>query len=383
MNFVSLYPIECEQTELKNMENPFEEQQNQFQRPTFLLVLCILTFIGSGWGTLSNLFSVFTAGLTDSSMQMEHYSSMLNGMDQGGDSAVLSDILSSTMASLQATFVHAKEIAVINLVLSVISLLGAILMFQLRRIGFYFYTAAQILMLFVLPYFAGFNFMVLAGMLFSAIFAVIFIVMYALNLNICVELGSMKIDASVIQRLSQGDREAYTAVFREYYAPLVVYSSRIVKEREIAEDIVQEFFCYLWKQRRQLAEMHSFTTYLYRSIHNRLLNYLRDRRGIPIEDQDMLKEDDFVGRMMEEEVYRELYDAVRRLPARCRDIFILKLDGADNRDIARQLDITEETVRSQLRRGKEILRRKLTAALGLSLFILICQGRFGKWIDSE
>ena len=43
------------------MENPFEEQQNQFQRPTFLLVLCILTFIGSGWGTLSNLFSVFTA----------------------------------------------------------------------------------------------------------------------------------------------------------------------------------------------------------------------------------------------------------------------------------------------------------------------------------
>ena len=51
MNFVSLYPIECEQTELKNMENPFEEQQNQFQRPTFLLVLCILTFIGSGWGT--------------------------------------------------------------------------------------------------------------------------------------------------------------------------------------------------------------------------------------------------------------------------------------------------------------------------------------------
>ena len=97
----------------------------------------------------------------------------------------------------------------------------------------------------------------------------------------------------------------------------------------------------------------------------------------------MLKEDDFVGRMMEEEVYRELYDAVRRLPARCRDIFILKLDGADNRDIARQLDITEETVRSQLRRGKEILRRKLTAALGFSLFILICQGRFGKWIDSE
>lgn len=138
MNFVSLYPIECEQTELKNMENPFEEQQNKLQRPTFLLVLCILTFIGSGWGTLSNLFSVFTAGLTDSSMQMEHYSSMLNSMDQGAGSAVLSDILNSTMASLQATFVHAREIAVVSLVLSVISLLGAILMFQLAPYRFLF-----------------------------------------------------------------------------------------------------------------------------------------------------------------------------------------------------------------------------------------------------
>ena len=60
MNFVSLYPIECEQTELKNMENPFEEQQNKLQRPTFLLVLCMLTFIGNCCGYVSDLFCVFT-----------------------------------------------------------------------------------------------------------------------------------------------------------------------------------------------------------------------------------------------------------------------------------------------------------------------------------
>lgn len=165
------------------MENPFDEQQNKLQRPTFLLVLCILTFIGSGWGTLSNLFSVFTAGLTDSSMQMEHYSSLLNGMDQETGSAVLSDILSSTMASLQATFVHAREIAVVSLVLSVISLLGAILMFQLRRIGFYLYTAVQILALFVLPYFAGFSMYVLVVMFFSGLISLIFIILYAVNLK--------------------------------------------------------------------------------------------------------------------------------------------------------------------------------------------------------
>lgn len=90
----------------------------------------------------------------------------------------------------------------------------------------------------------------------------------------------------------------------------------------------------------------------------------------------MLKEDDFVGRMMEEEVYRELYDAVRRLPARCRDIFILKLDGADNRDIARQLDITEETVRSQLAPGKGNPPAEVDSGIGVEFVYSDMLGAF-------
>ena len=108
---------------------------------------------------------------------------MLNSMDQGAGSAVLSDILNSTMASLQATFVHAREIAVVSLVLSVISLPGAILMFQLRRLGFYLYTAAQILALFVLPYFAGFSMYVGMVMFFSGLISLLFIILYAVNLK--------------------------------------------------------------------------------------------------------------------------------------------------------------------------------------------------------
>ena len=71
----------------------------------------------------------------------------------------------------------------------------------------------------------------------------------------------MKIDASVIQRLSQGDREAYTAVFREYYAPLVVYSSRIVKEREIAEEIarVEKVFVGTSEQVQELLNEYGST----------------------------------------------------------------------------------------------------------------------------
>lgn len=165
------------------MENPFEEQQNKLQRPTFLLVLCILTFIGSGWGVLSNLFSIFTAGMMNGSMQMEQYSTMVGDMDNSGASSFMSGFLNSSMEVLKVTAAHAREIAVMQLVLSIISLLGAILMFQLRRLGFYLYVAAQILALFVLPYFAGFSTLIVIGMVWSAFISAVFIILYSLNLK--------------------------------------------------------------------------------------------------------------------------------------------------------------------------------------------------------
>ena len=163
------------------MENPFET--NQLKRPTFLTVLCILTFIGSGWGVLSQLFSLLFTNLVDVSAQTEQLNTMMDNMESGAGTSFLSGILSSSQEVMQATMMHAKSIAVISLVLSLLSLCGAILMFSLRRIGFYIYTVAQLLLLFVVPYFAGFSMLVVMGMLFSALFTVVFIILYALNLK--------------------------------------------------------------------------------------------------------------------------------------------------------------------------------------------------------
>lgn len=163
------------------MENPFEEKS--IQRPTFLMVLCILTFIYSGWGVLSNLFSLFTANLMSGAVDIEQYSSMVGNMEEQGISSFLSGFMNSSIEVLQATIMHAREIAVMQLILSVVSLVGAILMFQLKRLGFYFYTAAQILMLFVMPYFAGFTIVVIMAIAFGAIFNILFIILYALNLK--------------------------------------------------------------------------------------------------------------------------------------------------------------------------------------------------------
>lgn len=165
------------------MENPFKTPLAAEQRPVLLLVLCILTFIGSGWSVLSNLFSIFTVEFANSNLQIEQYSTMVNNLEGNGTSVFWADLLHSCMEFFTAMALHARELAIVHLVLNLVSLLGAILMFQLRRLGFYLYVTAQILIVLVFPYFAGFSFIVFFLMFFAGIISLIFIILYACTLK--------------------------------------------------------------------------------------------------------------------------------------------------------------------------------------------------------
>lgn len=159
------------------MTNPFETPK----RPLFITVLCTLTFIGSGWNALSNLFTIFTSNLATANMQIEQYSNMVG--EAGETSAFMNGFFNSSIETLKIMAVHGQKIAIMQLVLSLLSLVGAILMFRLKRFGFYLYTPAQVLSLFVMPYFAGFSALILIGMASSGIFTLLFIILYAINLK--------------------------------------------------------------------------------------------------------------------------------------------------------------------------------------------------------
>lgn len=176
---------------------------------------------------------------------------------------------------------------------------------------------------------------------------------------------------NIAKLLAAGDQKAYETVFREFFRPLVGYACRLVGDRSTAEDIVQEFFCRLWEERASLAEVHSCRTYFYRSVRNRCMNFLRDRRMTSLEELEKQPEGDFWAEVLEEEVYRELYAAINRLPDKCRAIFNLKLEGAENDEIAAKLGISEATVRSQLRRGRELLRQALGDMMGVGVWAFL------------
>lgn len=142
------------------MENPFEEEKQVAARPTFLTVLCILTFVGSGFMILIYLvMSFMPAGMAD---MMQEQIAQTMGEEKAEE--------------LAAFMVASLRMAPYALLLSIASLAGAILMFRLRRTGYFLYVAAQVILV-VLPL----MFCAQSSILGSAFWALLFIVLYGLN----------------------------------------------------------------------------------------------------------------------------------------------------------------------------------------------------------
>jgi len=147
-------------------------------RPTLLAVLCILTFIGSGIGVLGNLVAMFFAPFMDlfqPCMWDDAYSHL------GNDAGAL--IAKQALDMAQVVFENFLAISLSKFILFALSLVGAIMMFKMKRIGFYLYTAAQVGFLFVAPIFIGWNLFVSMALLFSGFFSALFIALYAVNLK--------------------------------------------------------------------------------------------------------------------------------------------------------------------------------------------------------
>jgi len=159
------------------MENPFNTEKT---RPTFLTVLCILTFVGSGFSLLSSLMSIATSKIASSSGFMSLiYDAMNQSMEEIPEAMV--NIMETAMQMAAKAIEYGVAIGITNAILYAASIYGAILMFNLKKKGFYLYSAAQILLLFVMPVIIGFNLFTIMGMMFSLIFTTAFIIMYGVN----------------------------------------------------------------------------------------------------------------------------------------------------------------------------------------------------------
>ena len=185
-------------------------------------------------------------------------------------------------------------------------------------------------------------------------------------------------DTELFDALRAGEAAALDELFRRHYVSLCRTAIRLVRDEATAEDIVQEFFALMWTKRSGLpANTTAVGSYLRTSVRNRSLNYLRDRKRIPVGDEELPEvpadraQQPGAG-LENEELQQRINDAIDRLPERCRLIFVMsKIEEMSHRDIATGLDISVKTVENQMTRAYKFLREYLSLFLPLIIF---CNG---------
>lgn len=172
-------------------------------------------------------------------------------------------------------------------------------------------------------------------------------------------------DSARIKAIKKGNIKEYELLFREFYQPLIAYAFSLVKSEADAEEIVQDIFYGIWKNKESLEIHTSFSAYLYKAVYNNCLQLFRkEKRKLEFQQNNadwMLNENMNPGEVLQ---YNELKDKINRavdeLPENCKIIFKLnRFQGLKYSEIALKLAISVKTVEANMTKALKHIRRQM------------------------
>ncbi|MBN2669036.1 MAG: RNA polymerase sigma-70 factor [Bacteroidales bacterium] len=174
--------------------------------------------------------------------------------------------------------------------------------------------------------------------------------------------------------------QAYEALFNQYYKMLVSFARSFVFDEDAAQEVVQNVFINLWHKRDAVSHDTSLKSYLYTSVRNRSLNYLRDNgkyRSEFLDEEITQAFEDQVLPMELNDLQSDIDKAMDLLPDKCREVFELsRFEGKKYQEIAEVLGISIKTVENQISKALKILREALKNHLSLLIFLTLGVGGY-------
>lgn len=167
----------------------------------------------------------------------------------------------------------------------------------------------------------------------------------------------------------EGDEHAFTVLYDRFKLPLYRFLLARFPEREIAMDILQEVFATLWEKRDSIRFKSSFSNYLFTAARNRALDFIarekvKDRYLQSFSDfteEDSSRTDDLV---RSKDIAGRINQSIASLPTRTREVFKLSREQELSRkEIAHNLGVSEQTVKSHMFQALRALRLKLGSFL--------------------
>jgi RNA polymerase sigma-70 factor (ECF subfamily) len=177
---------------------------------------------------------------------------------------------------------------------------------------------------------------------------------------------------ATFKRIVNDDVQAYEVIFKAYYRFLCSFAFGLTKEKHSAEEIVEDFFVDLWRNRQKLLITTSVRSYFVNSIHHRCLNYLQREKPKFISTHDISSLIDKEGTLGDQLIAQEvpsiltnelehlLAKAIEKLPNSCREIFLLsRFQDLSYEEISLRQNVSVNTVKTQIKIALSKLREDL------------------------
>ncbi len=167
------------------MSEVLQDYEAPVKRPTFITVLCILTFIGSGWGLVGGAIQYFSADKQALSMSISK-EKVATDIQKSGKSDAGTQMAEKMVNSMGSAFTveNLKKTAIASVVGALLCLAGAFLMWQLKKTGFYLYIAGTLIGI-ISPFviYGTDNLMSIITSVMVGFFGIVFVILYGVNLK--------------------------------------------------------------------------------------------------------------------------------------------------------------------------------------------------------
>lgn len=172
-------------------------------------------------------------------------------------------------------------------------------------------------------------------------------------------------DREIIRSIRDGDIHAYEVLFRKYYENLCRWAYQYLTDQDSAEEVVQDLFYHLWRDRSRLNIMISVKSYLYKAVSNNCKMILKTQsRRSAIESEIVYRSANIQEKPSDVLETSEIREVVNRtlaeLPERPATIFRMsRYEGMKYREIAEKLSISVKTVEANMGKALEMFRKNL------------------------
>lgn len=190
-------------------------------------------------------------------------------------------------------------------------------------------------------------------------------------------------DETLLELLKNEDRPAFNILYNRYWKKLYNITNKRIKDREAAEEIVQDLFTSLWLNRKKIHVHTSFENYLYGSIRYLIIAcYQKQASKLKFEEGfskvNTITDNTTENAILTNDLIQSLNRKIYLLPDKCRSVFELsRKDHKTNKEIAVVMGISEKTVENHMTKALKILRLSFTS---LTIAGITCLNQLHHWL---